>query len=59
MTFSYKKMALKGLKYFVIFLLPFVIKLFNDQFPDVAALTLGGLLTMGYNFLKIKLEVVK
>ena len=59
MEFSYKKMVLKGLKYFVIFLLPFVIKFFNSQFPTVAALTIGGLLTMGYNFLKIKLEVIK
>lgn len=59
MTFSYKKMVVKGLKYFVIFGAPFLITLFNERFPAIASLTIGGLLTMGYNLLKIKFEVVK
>lgn len=56
-NFSYKTMALKGLKYFVIFALPFLATIFIQNVPDIANLTIGGLLVMAVNYLKVKAEV--
>lgn len=50
-------MALKGLKYFVIFALPFLATIFIQNVPDIANLTIGGLLVMAVNYLKVKAEV--
>ncbi len=52
--FSYKTMALKGLKYFVLFLLPVLVNMFIVKFPELAQLTVGALLVMLVNFLKVK-----
>lgn len=54
MNFSYKQMFWKGVKYFVIFALPFLVSQFIVQFPELAQLTVGGLLVMLANFLKVK-----
>lgn len=56
-NYSYKKTLKKGVKYFVLFTLPFLINVFVIQFPDIAQLSIGGLLVMGMNFLKHKVGV--
>ena len=57
--FSFKKMLVKGLKYFVIFLLPFLVDKFIISYPEFAQLTIGGLLVMIMNWLKIKAGILK
>lgn len=54
--FSYKQMALKGLKYFVLFALPYLVNLFIIEYPEIAQLTIGGLLVMVVNYLKLKVD---
>ena len=56
-NYSYKKTVRKGIKYFVVFAFPFLVNAFVIQFPDVAQLSIGGLLVMGMNFLKHKMGV--
>jgi hypothetical protein len=53
-SYSWKQTILKGVKYFVLFLLPVLIDRFIIQFPELAQLTLGGFLVMVTNFLKYK-----
>lgn len=55
--FSFKLMALKGLKYVVIFGLPMLVDNFVVSFPEYAQLTLGGALVLLLNYLKIKVGV--
>jgi len=51
-NYSFKLTLLKGLKYFVIFLLPVLVDQFVIAYPVVAQLSIGGLLVMGTNWLK-------
>jgi len=53
-AYSVKITILKGLKYFIIFLLPFLVDRFIFSFPELAQLTLGGMLVMLSNYLKVK-----
>lgn len=53
-TFSVKKMVLKGVKVFVVFLLPWLVDRFFLEYPQLAQLTVGGLLYMLVNFLKVR-----
>jgi len=57
MNFSIKTMFVKGVKYAVIFALPMLVNAFIFEFPDIAQITVGGLLVMLVNFLKIKVGV--
>jgi len=50
-------MFVKGVKYAVIFALPMLVNAFIFEFPDIAQITVGGLLVMLVNFLKIKVGV--
>lgn len=50
MNYDWKLTIKKGVKYFVIFLLPFLVNQFVVAYPDWAQLTLGGLLVMGVNW---------
>jgi len=50
-------MVLKGVKYFILFLLPVLVDRFIVNYPEIAQLTIGGALVMGYNFLKVKVGV--
>lgn len=50
MDYSYKITLVKGLKYFVIFLLPFLVDQFIVAYPQWAQLTLGSGLVMLVNF---------
>ena len=47
----------KGLKYFLIFILPVLVDKFVVSYPQVAQLTVGALLVMLANFLKAKYSV--
>ena len=53
-TYSFPKTLGKGIKYFVIFVLPYLVSQFIYQMPDIANLTLGALLVMAVNWLKVK-----
>lgn len=55
MAYSYKKTLQKGLKYFVLFALPILVDRFIIAMPDIANLTLGVLLVMLCNYLKVKM----
>jgi len=55
--YSYKKTLVKGIKYFILFLLPVLVDHFIVAFPEIAQLSVGGILVMGYNWLKIKAGV--
>ena len=44
----------KGIKYFVVFAIPFLVDQFIVSFPQIAQLTVGALLLMGTNWLKIR-----
>lgn len=57
--FSWLKMVKKGVAVFVMFLLPWLVDQFLIAFPDIAQLTVGGLLVMLVNFLKNKLGLLK
>lgn len=52
--FSYKKMMIKGVKFFVIFLVPVLVDKFIVSYPQIAQLTISGMLVMGVNYLKVK-----
>jgi hypothetical protein len=52
--FSFKKNLGKGIKYSVIFLLPFLVDKFIIAYPEWAQLTIGGLLVMLVNWLKVQ-----
>jgi hypothetical protein len=44
----------KGIKYFIIFFIPYVISLFVD-FPSMYQLMTGGLLVVVLNYIKIRI----
>ena len=52
-------MLKKGLKYLLVFGLPFVIDQFVVSYPQVAQLSVGTLLVMGLNFLKVRANLGK
>lgn len=54
MKFSFKQMFLKGLKYAVIFVLPVLVDRFVVAYPEWAQLTVGGVLVMAVNYLKVR-----
>ena len=57
MEYSFKKTLVKGVKYFVIFLLPVVADKFIVNFPEIAQLTIGASIVMILNWLKVKVGV--
>jgi hypothetical protein len=57
MQFSYKTMWQKGLKYLVVFAIPFAVDSFIMTMPDIANLTIGSCLLMLVNVLKVKYGV--
>lgn len=54
MNYSLKITLAKGVKYLVVFALPFVVSQFIYQLPEIANLTLGSCLLMLMNLLKAK-----
>lgn len=53
--YSIKKGLMKGIKYFVLFLIPVLIDQFVVSYPEIAQITVGGILVMFTNWLKIVL----
>lgn len=56
MKFSFKKMVLKGVKYVVLFGLPVLVDQLIVAYPDIAQLSVGSLLVMAANWLKVKTQ---
>ena len=52
-AYSFKKTIGKGIKYFVIFLLPILVDRFIVNYPQIAQLTVGAMLVMAVNWLKV------
>jgi hypothetical protein len=52
MKYSFKTTLFKGVKYFVIFLIPLLVNQFVVSYPDVAQITIGAALVMLVNWLK-------
>lgn len=52
--YSFKKTIGKGIKYFLIFLLPILVDRFVVSYPGIAQLTVGALLVMLVNWLKVQ-----
>ena len=52
--YSFKIGLLKGLKFFVLFALPVLVDKFIVSFPDLAQLSVGAVLVLAVNFLKVK-----
>lgn len=55
MQYSIKKGFLKALTTVVLFALPIAVDQFVVSYPEYAQLTLGGLLVMGMNYIKVAL----
>jgi len=58
MKYSWKIGATKVVKYFVIFAIPALVDRFVVSYPELAQLTVGGLLVGIINWLKVKVGVV-
>jgi hypothetical protein len=56
MKYSLKIGLLKALKYIAIFALPMLVDKFVVAYPQLAQLTVGGILVMLANYLKIKAQ---
>ena len=54
MNYSLKIGITKVVKYFLIFLLPFLVDAFIIQFPELAQLSVGALLVGLVNLIKVK-----
>lgn len=57
MDYNYKQTAIKGLRYFVLFALPWLASTFIQEMPEIANITIGGLLVMLTNWLKHKANI--
>ncbi|KKL55450.1 hypothetical protein LCGC14_2255300 [marine sediment metagenome] len=57
MNYSYAKTLKKGIKYFVLFGLPWLVSVFIKEMPEIANISIGGLLVMATNWLKNKYGV--
>jgi len=54
MEYSVKKGVGKVIKYFVLFVIPFLVNQFVIQYPDLAQLSVGALLVGVANWAKVK-----
>jgi len=54
MKYSFKKTVIKVVKYFVIFIIPFLVDKWIIAYPELAQISVGALLVGIVNFLKIK-----
>lgn len=57
MKYDYRVGLVKAVKYFVIFLAPVLVDRFIVAFPELAQLSVGGLLVFVLNLLKIRYGV--
>ena len=54
MKYSILKGLKKSIKVIVLFAIPVLIDAFWVSYPEIAQLTVGGLLNLGWNFLKVR-----
>jgi len=54
MNYSFAKTLRKGIWAFILFAIPQLISMFVIAMPEYASLTIGGVLMMISNFLKVK-----
>jgi len=54
MKYNLSKGLLKTVKALALFAIPVLIDAFIYQYPAIAQLTIGGLLTFAWNYLKVK-----
>lgn len=57
MKYNWKLTVWKGVKVFILFILPWLVDQFIVAMPEVANITIGTLLVMLCNFLKMKAGV--
>jgi len=57
MEYDFRITIVKMMKYFVIFVIPFLVNAFIVQMPDIANLTIGAVLVGIANYLKVKVGV--
>jgi len=57
MRYSFKHGLIKAVKYVVIFILPVLIDRFIVSYPEIAQLSVAGILVLSLNYLKVKVGV--
>ena len=57
MRYSILKGLKKGVQVLILFLIPALVDDFVVAYPEIAQLTVGGLLVMGVNYLKIRFSL--
>ena len=57
MNYSYAKTLKKGFQVLIFFGAPWLVSMFIQEMPEIANLSIGGLLMMGANWLKHKFGV--
>jgi len=55
--YSFKHGLIKAVKYVVIFILPVLIDRFIVSYPEIAQLSVAGILVLSLNYLKVKVGV--
>ena len=55
--YSLKHGLIKALKYVVIFILPVLFDRFVISYPEIAQLSVAGILVLSLNYLKVKVGV--
>jgi hypothetical protein len=58
MQYSIKEGLIKFVKYIVIFALPVLVDKFVVSYPEIAQLTVGGLLVVLVNWLKVRFGTI-
>lgn len=53
-TYKVSKTMKSGVKYFVLFALPWLVSMFIKEMPEIANISIGGILVMLTNWLKHK-----
>jgi len=57
MDYSFKHGLYKALKYVVIFILPALVDRFIISYPEIAQLSVAGILVLLLNYLKVRVGV--
>lgn len=57
MNYSFKKTLIKIVKYFVIFVIPFLVDKWIIAYPEIAQISIGALLVGIANYVKVRFSV--
>jgi len=55
--YNYTTTIKKGVRVFVLFTLPWLVSIFIKEMPEIANISIGGLLVMICNYLKHRCEI--